>query len=78
MTEVLCSGSIRRTTSRSFKTRVDGALLLDYPARNTSKTRKSDQMPCEWPSSRDHVTQALDGFAIAGPMICKLRPLKII
>jgi hypothetical protein len=78
MIEVLRSSSIRWTTSQSFPIHVGGALLLDSPARNTFSPHKSDRITREWPSLRDDVTQALDGFTIAGPMICKLRQLKII
>jgi hypothetical protein len=78
MPEVLRSSSIRWTTSQSFPIHADGALLLDIPARNTFPPHKSDPITREWPSLQDDVTQALDGFAVAGPMICKLRPLKII
>ena len=77
MTEVLCSGSIHWTTSKSFQTRVDGVFLLDYPARNTCQPHRSDRITRDWPSLRGDVTQALDGFAIAGPMICQIRPLKL-
>ena len=77
MTQVLRSSSIRWTTSKSFPTHVDGTLLLDNPASNTSRPHKSDRITREWPSLRDDVTQALDGFAIAGPMICQIRPLNL-
>jgi hypothetical protein len=77
MIEVLRSSSIRWTTSKSFPIQVNCAFLLDNPARNTFRPHKSDRITREWPSLRDDVTQALDGFAIAGPMICKIRPLKL-
>src|SRR6266481_2873548 len=77
MTKVLRSSSIRWTTSKSFPIHADGALLLGNPARNTSRPHKSDRITREWPSLRDDVTQALDGFAIARPMICQIRPLNL-
>ena len=78
ITKVLRSSPIRSTTSKSFEVHTSSGSLLEDSARNTFSSHKSDRIMREWPPLSDDVTQALDGFAIAGPMICKLRPLKII
>ena len=46
--------------------------ILGCSAHNAVKSHRSNRINDECALREDEVTQAIDGFAIAGPMICKL------
>jgi len=72
MVEVFLLGSGRSTTSKSLPIHMHGAFLLNNAAHNTSLSQKSDRIDRGCALREAEVTQAIDGFAIAGPMICQL------
>jgi hypothetical protein len=77
MLKVLRALYIHSMTSKRVVIHVAVRSIFGRSVNNTFQSRKSNRISHGCALRGDEVTQAVDGFAIAGPVICKLRQLKL-
>ena len=77
MLKVLRALYIHSMTSKRVVIHVAVRSIFGRLVNNTFQSRKSNRISHGCALREDEVTQAVDGFAIAGPVICKLRQLKL-